>query len=83
MNSVFIVTKRYPTYDLVNDDLGVMFNVDPCEVCAVFSSHEDAEDFVKDMSELMQQAVENNDCDPVEYRVQEWVVDEKGVYLPF
>ena len=70
---VYIVTKTYPTYDLVNDDLEICMG-DVAEIVAVYSTREKAEESAEDLRKMMKEAEEELDCDPLEFGVVEFDV---------
>lgn len=70
---VYIVTKTYPTYDLVNDELEICMG-DVAEIVAVYGTREKAEESAEDMRQMMKEAEEKLGCDPLEFDVVEFDV---------
>ena len=60
--------------DMYEDSSAILNHYDALENRAVFSSKEKAEAFAEELRIINRSDVENLDCDPMEYVVNEWEV---------
>lgn len=74
MTTVWIVTKSYPTLDLVDDDLDIRY-ADVGEVVGVFRSEKKAREFQEELININARDVIAYDCDPIDVAVAEWEVE--------
>lgn len=74
---IYIIQKTYPDLELVDDDL-VVYGHDVAEIVEVYRDYYDALIRTAALQDEADQLAYDLECDPVEYTVAEWEVNEGG-----
>lgn len=76
--NVYIVIQNYPTLDLVDDDLLIRSEYFAGEIRGVYATFEAAQAEADRLQENSDAMVRDLDCDPLDFFVKEWEVNEGG-----
>ena len=76
--NVYIVIQTYPTLDLVDDDLLIRSEYFTGDIMGVYSTFEAAQAEADRLQANSDDMVRDLDCDPLDFFVKEWEVNEGG-----